>query len=380
MKLLPTLALLLTANVLAQTPSQPPAQPPDDPTTQGPGYSITATSTLVLAPALVRTKSGQLVYNLQASDFVLTDDGVPQPLHLEDDNGGQPIAMVICVEVGGGGVTHLKDYAHLAPMLDNMLAAVPHKVAVVAFDSTPTVVHRFSSHLDSIAETLATQEPGDSQAATLDALAFSVDMLRKVPSTYRRAILLLSETRDTASHTTLEAALHAISDTNTAIYSIGFSSTSAGIGKEASKLSSNEPGPQHGCFSHDPKTDKIVKDDDSVGPAEESKGTQYYDCLAQLLPPLRLAKIAEIAALNAFRRNVSESVASLTGGESFSFKNEKTLDRDLFTIANHIPNRYVLSFHPRDPHPGFHVIALTLPNHVDLKVDVRNGYWVNEGK
>ena len=379
MTLRAAIPLLLSVAALAQQPAPSPAasqQPDITPTDQG--YSITARSTLVLVPALVKTKSGQLVYTLKANDFTLTDDGVPQPLHLEEDNGGQPLALVICVEVGGAGRDHLHDYDNLGPMLDNMLGGIPHKVAIVAFDSTPTLVHRWSSHLDSISQTLASQDPGDSGAAVLDAIHFSVDQLRPVPTTYRRAILLLSETKDNGSHTTLGQALRAISDTNTAIYSVAFSSNRAEEAGAASKLSSDEPGPEHGCFSHDPKTDKVIKTDGSVGPAEETKATQYFDCAAELAPPLILAHMAEVAARNALRRNISESVAKLTGGESYAFKNVKTLDRDLFTIANHIPNRYVLSFHPQNPHPGLHTISLKLKNYDHLTIEARSSYWVDD--
>jgi VWFA-related protein len=382
MKRLFAIPLLAAASVMAQT-SAPPAQTPQDAQEQpfaqgGPGYSITAKSTLVLVPALVKTKSGQLVYTLKADDFLLTDDGVPQALRLEEDNGGQPLAMVICVEVGGAGRNHLHDYDGLAASLDNMLGGIPHKVAIVAFDSTPTLVHHFSSHLDSISQTLASQEDGDSGAAILDAINFSIDQLRPVPTTYRRAVLLFSETKDNGSHTTLNQALRAISDTNTAIYSVAFSSNRASEAGEASKLSSNEPGPEHGCFSHDPKTDKVVKDDGSVGPAEEGKGTQYYDCAAQLLPPLVLARMAEIAVRNALRRNISEAVANATGGEMFKFKDAKTLNRDLFTISNHIPNRYVLSFHPQSPHQGLHAVSLKLKDHPELVIEARSSYWVDD--
>jgi hypothetical protein len=267
-------------------------------------------------------------------------------------------------------------------MLDTLLGGVEHKVAIVAFDSTPTLVHRFSANLDSIATTLATQDPGDPQANILDAISFSVDLLRTQPTTYRRAILLISEDHDSASHTTLDQALRAISDTNTAIYTMAFSSNKAQTAEEAKKLGyvgmpPLEPGPEKGCFSHDPKTDKGVKTDGTVAPAEESKGTQYYDCFAELLPPLRLAKIAEIAARNALRKNVSESVAKLTGGEAFKFSTAKQLQRDLFTLSNHIPNRYVLSFHPQNPHPGLHAISLTLKNYDNLNIEARSSYWVD---
>ncbi len=46
------------------------------------GSDLTAQTSLVIVPALVRSKSGQLVFNLNASDFALTDNGIPQKLTL----------------------------------------------------------------------------------------------------------------------------------------------------------------------------------------------------------------------------------------------------------------------------------------------------------
>jgi VWFA-related protein len=364
--------LLSVSVAFSQTPAADDAQVPD-----GPGYSITARTSLVLVPALVKTKQGQLVYTLKADDFELTDDGVPQPLRLEEDNGGQPLALVICVETGGAGRDHLHDYDGLAAQLDNMLGGIPHKVSIVAFDSVPTLVHRWSSHLDSISETLGAQDAGDSGAAILDAVNFSVDQLRPVPTTYRRAILLFSETKDNGSKVSLNQAVRAISDTNTAIYSVAFSSNRVEERSAASKLEGDEPGPEHGCFSHDPKTDRVVKDDGTTGPPEEGKGTQYFDCAAQLAPPLILARMAEIAVRNLLRKNISEAVATTTGGETFKFKDAKQLQKDLFTISNHIPNRYVLSFHPQQPHPGMHAVTLKLKTHPELKIEARESYWVD---
>ncbi len=77
--------------------------------TSGPssaGSQVTALSVrsnLVLVPALVKTKSGELVFELTAADFILTDNGVPQSLQLEPDTDTQPVALAIIVQTGGGG-------------------------------------------------------------------------------------------------------------------------------------------------------------------------------------------------------------------------------------------------------------------------------------
>jgi len=364
MKPITPLALLLAPALLAQSP----AQPADTPQAS----TITVNSTLVVVPALVKTKSGELVYTLKADDFLLTDDGVPQKLRLDEDTGSQPLALVLCVQTGGDGASHLQDYQNLSPMLDALLGNVEHKVAVVGFDSKPVLLHGFTPNTDFIEHSLNELDPGDKDNAILDAITFSVEMLRAQPTTYRRAILLLSETVDHGSSTPLVDVLRDISDTNTSIYSIGFNSSRAAIGHEASKLSSDQPGPTKGCFSRDFGTDA----DGNPIPPPDSKALQNFDCFAELLPPLRLAKMAEIAFGNALRRNVSASVARLTGGEFYKFSNVKNLQRDLLTISNHIPNRYTLTFRPTNPTPGFHSIRLELKDYPQLHVEARNGYWV----
>jgi VWFA-related protein len=341
--------------------------------------SITVRSSLVVVPALVRNGSKELVYSLRADDFLLTDNGVAQKLQLEEDTGGEPIALVVCVETGGFGREHLGDYRNLVTMLETMVTNVEHTVAVVGFDSTATVLHGFTSNLDFIGASLNELDEGDQGAAILDGLITSVNLLRTQPVTYRRAVLLLSETIDRGSHAKLDEALRAVSDTNTVIYSVAFSSSKADLAHENRKFGWHfqpplSPGPKHGCFSRDLGTDADGK---PIQP-EESRAAQNFNCIEELLPPLRLAKLAEVGAKDALRQNVSEAVAGLTGGEAFSFNDAKSLQSDLFTISNHIPNRYVLSFHPRSPAAGFHAIAVQLRERPGVSVEARSGYWVED--
>jgi VWFA-related protein len=399
-------ALAATAQLLAL------AQSPAPPSPQAP--TLTTQTNLVLVPALVRNKSGAMIYTLNANDFVLTDDGVPQKLSLEPDTDRQPLALVVILETGGAGAREFQNYATLAPPLAPMLASITgnvfHQIAVVIFDSQPHLLQSFTSDVDEASNALRTLQPGctrqehyynctsphpvhniplgDNGAAILDSLAYAVDLLRDQPPQYRRAILLISETLDRGSTTTIQRAVRAVTETNTTIYSIGFSTGKSETAHYAEhqlpltidsrqkpgwfRLENPHPNPPHGCMGKRPDPDPDPDPD-----ATNNKWIQAYDCLAQLAPPLTFAKMAAIAAVDGLKTNIPETVARMTGGEYFHLAKPKELETYLATIANHVPNRYVLSFYPKNPHPGLHTLALHTPNYANLDITARTTYWID---
>jgi VWFA-related protein len=339
------------------------------------GNRIRTSSTEVLVPALVKTKSGETVSSLTAEDFILTDNGMPQTLHLATDTDLQPLALVVIVENGGQGTRHLQDYDNLGAELDAVIGDVPHLVAVVSFDSKPRIAQDFTDNTDAAARTIARLNEGDQGATILDALEFGIELLRDVPPRYRRAVLLVTETADRGSETSLDDAVRSVSDTNTAIYSFGFSTTKEAVKHEASKVPlpggtpyGNEPYGAGGCMSQDPGADPD---------AHGNRRVQTLDCASDLLPPLRLVRMAFIAAKDGVKRNVPESVAQLTGGEYFAFTNAATLKRSLLAISNDLPNYYMLTFHPGSPSAGLHTLGVKLKDRPELQLRARSLYWLD---
>jgi VWFA-related protein len=390
---------LRMAAVLAQTSVPPNETAP----------SFTSRTSVVLVPALVRTKSGAMVYTLQADDFLVTDDGVRQKVTLDQEAGGEPLALVVVVEVGGAGARKFQNSSSIAPPLAPMLASiagdVPHQLAVVTFDSHPVLLQGFTPDTEKAGDALRSLRPGctrehhmencesqdaihnvplgDNGAAILDSLEYAVDLLRTRPGAYRRAILLISETLDRGSETTIEQAVRDITETNTTIYSVGYSTGKSEAAHYAARqlptepsgrpsglvsLENHHPNPPHGCMGKDPNPDPD---------GARNRWAQAYDCLGQLAPPLTFAKMAAIATVDALQQNVPETVSMLTGGEYFKLTGAKGLERDLATIGNHLPNRYVLSFHPLAPHAGLHAITLRLPGYSGLEVTARTRYWAD---
>jgi VWFA-related protein len=372
------------------------------------GSSLTSQTTNVVVPALVRDASGKVVYTLQADDFVLTDDGKQQELTLQLETGNEPLSLVIVIEAGGAGARQFQKYERfvppLAPMLTSIVGNVLHRVAVITFDSRPKLVQSFTSDLDEAESTLLglstgcsrhnqydtcyEREPpnntptGDNGAATLDTLLFAVNLLKSEPTGYRRVILLVSETADRGSETTVEEAVRAVTETNTTVYAIGFSTAKSESvhyayrqlplsphpprGSEQVEFENTMPNPPRGCMGKDP-------DPDPNAPA--SRWSQFYDCVAQFVPPLTFAKIAAIATADSLLKNVPATVARLTGGEYYKLGSERSLEQELTAIGNHLPNRYILSFHPQAPHQGLHVLNLKLHDYEGLEVTARTSYW-----
>jgi VWFA-related protein len=376
--------------------------------TDAQGSIFTTQTTVVLVPALVRDKAGSIVYALKPEDFRLTDDGVPQKLTLDADSGSEPLALVIVLEIGGAGARQFQQYDTIAPPLAPMLSAlvgnVRHQVAVVTFDSGPNLLQPFTSDIDEATDALRGLRPGctrqfhyenctgpnpvhdvplgDNGAATLDALAYAVNLLRAEPPSYRRTVLLISETLDRGSSTTIEQAVRAVTESNTTIYSIGFSTSKSEAAHYAHRqlpttpesvgagnwlaFENPHPNPPNGCMGKDP-------DPDPDAPA--SRWSQFYDCMGQLVPPLTFAKTAAIATADSLQKNVPATVARLTGGEYFKLGSEKDFERDLIAVSNRLPNRYSLSFHPQSPRAGLHTLRLSLPGYAGLEVTARTSYW-----
>jgi len=166
------MGLRLTFSVIVVLAMAGAAVPAQQPTLGEQGTIFTGQTINVLVPTLVRDTDGKVVYTLQADDFLLTDDGIPQKLTLQHETGGEPLALVIVVEVGGAGARQFQKHDRLvpplAPMLPSIVGNVSHRVAVVTFDTHPKIVQSFTSDLDEAESTLRGLSTGCSRHNQFD--------------------------------------------------------------------------------------------------------------------------------------------------------------------------------------------------------------------
>jgi VWFA-related protein len=301
-------------------------------------------SNLVIVPALVRSEEGNLVYSLTADDFIVRDNGVEQKIRLENDLDLPPLALVIAVQTAGNGARQEEYINGLTTMAESIGGSLPHQVALVAFGHRPELAAGFSSSFEGVREKLKHPPSLGSGSAILDAMAFSLQLLDTQPKQYRRAILLISETRDHGSKTREEEILQAIAKSNTAIYSVAFSPAATQF-KDALRA-----------------------------PAPANKPLNLNALLPAATAYFQLTPLIEMA-INGLRSNSAEEMATLSGGEYAFFQGKREFDRSLNVIANHLPNRYLLSFQPTSTQSGLHAIDVKLRGHPQWSVTARTSYW-----
>lgn len=346
MKLIRFFVLLVFCAVLpaatwaqAQQPSpatqqMPPAEPPLPlPNPDQPTLSVTTKE--VLVPTLVERHDGGVVYGLTGKDFLVTDNGVPQKVHVQEEMDTAPVSLVVAVEQGGMSVLEFDKFSRLGPLLDAFLADSNSQAALVGFDSIPHLLHDFTHSSDDLNESLRHMQPGDGGDAILDTVSYAVDLLDTQPREYRRVLLLISEARDHGSkHTKVEQLIRKVGRSDVLILTVSFS-------------------PARAEFLHD------LADQDDV------RTMNMVSALVMLV--------------QAMKKNVTKEVAEMSGGEYTTFTTDKRFEQRILDAAKHTRNRYLLSFSPTNPTPGLHTLKVDLTNDLDVKARIvaRANYWLD---
>lgn len=293
-----------------------------------------AQSNVVTVPVLVRDAEGKAVYGLQASDFVVQDEGVAQTVVMDEASESEPISVVIAVQTGRRAFREFPRMRGLSALLEPVFAQAESRVALVEFDDAVRLAQNFSHSPVGIDAALQQLEPGDGGAAILDAVQFSVRLLENSPQRHRRVLLLISETRDHGSHAAkIEDVVAAVGNSNVVVYALPFS----------------------------PSWSQVL---DTERGSNKDEGRTTGDLLAPLM-----------MASQAVRRNTPRAVAKMTGGEYEMFSSRKSFERLMTEFTNHLHSRYLLSFEPKNPHPGLHAIRVELKDPEKRTVLARTSYW-----
>jgi VWFA-related protein len=297
--------------------------------------TIHTQSNVVIVPALVKNAKGEAVYGLGAKDFVVEDDGVEQPVRLDEAAEGSAMSLVIAIQRGRRANYEFPRIRGLSAMVDPIMETGLGRVAIVEFDSQAELVQDFTSSSEKTAETLKQLQPGDGGAAILDAVDYSVKLLEKAPRERQRVLLLISETRDHGGHEAkVDDVVAEIGQSNTAVYALAFSPSRSNV---LDTMRGNNMAEMH------PSPD--------------------------LLAPF-------ILAVEAMKKNIPGTVAAMSGGEYELFATKTNFEARMIDFTNHLHSRYLLSIEPKNPHAGLHQIRVRLRDPGDRTVLARSRYWV----
>jgi VWFA-related protein len=289
---------------------------------------------VVLVPALIKDQQGNVVYGLQAQDFIIEDDGVEQPARLDETPEGQPISLVVAVQRGRRASYEFPRMHGLKSMLEPLFAQGTARVALVEFDSQVKLTRNFTRDSALISDDLRNLQPGDDGAAILDTLNYSVSLLKNEPDDRLRVLLLISETRDHGSHAKIDATVAAVGQANAVMYALAFS----------------------------PALSNILDTGRGTNKDEMHNGVNFLDLAYR--------------TAQAMRKNVPSTVAAMTGGEYELYATRKKFDLRMNDFTNHLHSRYLLSIAPRSPHSGLHQIRVRLRDAAKATVLARTSYWV----
>jgi VWFA-related protein len=310
---------------------------------KAPQTTLRSQANVVVIPTLVKDSHGQVVYGLEAKDFIVEDDGNPQPVRLDEAPEGQPISLVMAVQTGRRAAYEFPRERGLNAMLDPIFAFGNARVALVEFNSQIRLVQEFTDDESRTQESLGNLEPGDGGAAILGAIRFSVNLLKQEPDGRLRVLLLISETRDHGSRDQIQNTVADIGQANVLMYALAFSPGLSNI--LDTERGNNNP--------------DLHPEQNEMNPSPD------------LIAPLYMT-------VQAMRKNNPSTVASMTGGEYEPFSTHQKFDLRMTSFTNHLHSRYLLSIAPKNPQPGLHRLRVRLKDSGKNSVLARTSYWAEE--
>src|SRR5580693_9015188 len=232
--LLVVVLLAAAGGLRAQAPEGPMAPRAGQPVQQTPPdvqAKLKVRVALVNMPVTVRNAKDEMVNDLDAKDFRITDNGVEQKIS-HFDLGGDPVSVVVLIETSSRIDTILPEMRKTGILFTQTVVGLDGEAAVVGLNDGVDKLQDFTMDGDAIENVVTHLQTGTSGSRLYDAMAVGVEMLSsRMPQPTaekpgrRRVMLVMSETVDAGSEAKLGEVLRKAQLANVAIYSVGLSTT-----------------------------------------------------------------------------------------------------------------------------------------------------------
>jgi VWFA-related protein len=361
---------VLTQGVSAQAPTGPITPQPGTPVQQAPaGSKIVTRVALVNTPVTVRDANGHMVHSLDAKDFQVTDNGIPQQI-THFDLGGDPLSVVFLVETSSRISPLMPQINKAGIVLAETVMGPNDEAAVVGFNDSVDKLQDFTSNQDAIEKIFTKLNTVTDGSKLFDAMAIGVEMLsdRPLPAANtpgrRRIMLILSEANDAGSETKLGAVLRQAQLSNVTIYSVGLSTTMAEL-KGPPKNTTPQVTPP-GTFGRPPFPGSVQTpgtEGDLYGSGDLLRGVALAVKNIKSKvggQPLQLAAVA-------------------TGGAHVATFKNHSIENAIDEIGGELHSQYSVSYVPTGTNEtGYHEIKVKVDKE-GLKVRARPGYYLAGG-
>lgn len=351
------LVLIFGAIARAQTPAIP---SPDSPEF---GAPIKVTVNNLVAPVLVTDRNGNIIDGLQPPQFHLYDNGIEQNIHV--DSAYEPISMVVAIEKSAR-VEAVLPQLHKLGILLTEITGKEGEAAVTTFDCRLATPQDFTTDNDKIKVAISNIKAGCTGTRLIDAVEQGVFMLRRRPSTNRRVLLLVSETRDEGSAARLKEVMINATLQNVQIYAVDISQLSVRLNQKQ-----DDPRP----IPYDP-----AAQDFPMGQAATPTTMEQNYGMQNRVQAIPLLKEIFIDTKGLFVKDPSTQFANATGGHQFVFMREKGLEEAVQRISQEVHSQYLVSYAPSNAgEGGYHTIAVNIDREPGYICKTRPGYWTGGG-
>jgi len=325
--------------------------------------------TLVNTPVTVRDSHGEMVHDLEAANFKVTDNGVAQQIS-HFDLGGDPISLVILMETSSRIEPLLPQMRKTGILFTQTVMGSTGEAAVVGFDDGVDKLQDFTNNGDLIESTISRLKEGTSGSKLYDAMSVGVEMLTGRPHATsdqpgrRRVLMILSEALDVGSEAKLGEVLRQAQLANVTIYSVGLSTTSAELRAKPKDTRPRVTPP--GTFPLPPQPGTAQT------PTSEENRYGNIDVMA-------LAVWAVQHAENKIKDHALEVATTATGGDHLATFKDRSIENAIDEIGGELHSQYTLSYTPTGSDAnGYHEIKVNVLRNdaKNLKVRARPGYFL----
>jgi VWFA-related protein len=335
---------------------QPERLPPDKQKS-----SIRVRVSEVIAPVTVLDHKGEMILSLTQKDFHVYDNGTEQKIE-HFDLGGDPLSVVFVVETSSHIEVLLPAVRQTGIVFSQTVMAQTAEAAVIGFDDTVDLLDKFTTHSDSIENTIHHLRMGTSGVRLYDAMARGISLLGERPAARRRILVVLAEAQDEGSENKLGEVLRQAQLGNVTIYSIGLSTIAAELRSKPDPALPLQLGPP-GTFpvptpNGMPQTPEIER---------QMQGN--VDLLA-------LAEWLVKTGMNALGPNSLAVASKATGGLHLNTMKDRSIQKAMDEIGGELHAQYTLGYRPPGDEPsGYHEIRVEV-DRPDVTVRTRPGYYL----